>query len=194
MEDYLISMFIDNELNLGEKVEFVETVHGKNGFKELTVSLLEQEILLQDVASDTPYLPLPDRQRSFPEVFRPWVIPAVGFAAAMLLLVLIPLMQSPNIEVAQQSIDSKPHRFVVYYPETNKAELIGSFTNWCPVPMQRVGSSGYWALEIDLPTGEHRYSFLLGDGKQIADPTVTVREQDDFGGENSILNIAQRTI
>jgi hypothetical protein len=37
MLDYLISMFIDDELNLDNKIEFVETVHDDCKLKDETV-------------------------------------------------------------------------------------------------------------------------------------------------------------
>jgi 1,4-alpha-glucan branching enzyme len=82
------------------------------------------------------------------------------------------------------------HRFVIYQPEAKQAEIIGSFTNWAPVAMEKVGDSGYWAISLELPAGEHRYSYLLENGQQVADPTILAREQDDFGGENSIIKVA----
>ena len=47
MNDFLISMFIDNELAIDEKIEFVEEVHGCEAFKDETVELLRQEKLLR---------------------------------------------------------------------------------------------------------------------------------------------------
>ena len=55
--------------------------------------------------------------------------------------------------------------------------------------MERLSSSGYWAVTLNLFEGEHRYSYLVEDGQQIADPTVLSRERDDFGGENSIIEV-----
>ncbi len=46
MNDSLISLFIDDEMDLDEKVEFVETVHSSQVFTQETVDLLEQEKLL----------------------------------------------------------------------------------------------------------------------------------------------------
>ena len=53
--------------------------------------------------------------------------------------------------------------------------------------MHRLGSSGYWEIRLELPEGEHRYSYVLEGGQTFADPTVTAQELDDFGGKNSIL-------
>ena len=78
---------------------------------------------------------------------------------------------------------------MVYLPESSQARIVGTFTGWKPVPMERVGASGYWTLTLPVATGEQRYSYLIDDGKQIPDPTVAAREQDDFGGENSVIEI-----
>ena len=43
MQDYLISMFIDDELDLDHKIEFVEIVHEDRKFKDETVGFLRQE-------------------------------------------------------------------------------------------------------------------------------------------------------
>jgi hypothetical protein len=55
--------------------------------------------------------------------------------------------------------------------------------------MKRVGTSGYWEVTLDLPEGEHRFSYILEGNRRLADPTILTREHDDFGGENSILEV-----
>jgi hypothetical protein len=59
--------------------------------------------------------------------------------------------------------------------------------------MAPIGDSGYWELRLNLPYGEHRFAYILDGSQQVADPTVPVREPDDFGGENSILTVAAQT-
>ena len=44
-------------------------------------------------------------------------------------------------------------------------------------------------LALDLQPGEYRYSFILDGSRRVADPTVWVREKDDFGAENSVLEV-----
>ena len=46
MQDYLISMFIDDELDLDNKIEFVEIVHEDLNFKDETVGFLRQEKMI----------------------------------------------------------------------------------------------------------------------------------------------------
>lgn len=78
---------------------------------------------------------------------------------------------------------------MLYLPAIERASLVGTFTDWHPVAMERIGNSGYWSLTLQVPAGEHRYSILVDDGRLIADPTVATREQDDFGGENSVIEV-----
>jgi 1,4-alpha-glucan branching enzyme len=80
-----------------------------------------------------------------------------------------------------------PYRFVIFQPEAKEAHIVGSFTGWRTVPMRKVG--GYWQITLPLQAGEHRFSYLIDGRQQVTDPTLPVREPDDFGGENSILEV-----
>ena len=83
------------------------------------------------------------------------------------------------------------NRFVIYEPAASQVELVGSFTDWKRTAMMPIGNSGYWELRLELPFGEHRFAYILDGSKQITDPTLPVREKDDFGGENSILTVVE---
>ena len=197
MKDYLISMFIDNELDLDEKITFVETVHDEQAFKDETIDLLKQEKLLHaEMVYQMPQLRMPVKQEPVAGFFTPWIRPAALFAtglalgAAMLLIrpadTPLPVPSAAPSVVVNRQI---PHRFVIYRPDTSQAKIIGTFTRWQPVAMKKIGASGYWSLTLNLQEGEYQYSYLVEDGKQIIDPTVSEHIQDDFGGENSILSI-----
>lgn len=193
MKDYLISMFIDNELNLDEKIDFVETVHKEQGFKDEALDLLEQEKLLQaELAYQTPQVSLPFPKESKKYFSVPWLRPAALFSAGLALgaAILFVLPTSVPIPVPSPVASREvPHRFIIYRPNADHADIIGTFTRWQPVAMEKIGPSGYWGLTLNLPEGEYQYSYLVEDGQQIADPTVPERVQDDFGGENSILSV-----
>jgi 1,4-alpha-glucan branching enzyme len=89
----------------------------------------------------------------------------------------------------EQKISSVPYRFVIYVPDANQVDITGSFTGWKSLPMKKMGTTGYWEITLDLQEGEHRYSYILESGLQIPDPSVLARERDDFGGENSVLDV-----
>ena len=186
MNDYSISMYIDNELDLDEKINFVEVVHSDERFKDQAVELLEQEkLLLGDVALSTPDIKIPSKPQRKQNFIKLWLPSFAGFAAACVLLVGFYLTTSIPVSNSEEL-----HRFVIYQPDAVQAEIIGTFTGWAPVALEKIGGSGYWSISINLPEGEHHYSYLLENGQQIADPTVLIREQDGFGGENSIIRVS----
>jgi hypothetical protein len=181
MMDHIISMFLDNELGLDDKIDFISKVHGDKTFRDQTVELLEQEKFLRsDVVERTPQIKLPLKKSFVMPLWRP--IAAIGGALAAALLVLI--LSVPS-EISPQTI----HRFVIYRPDISHAEISGSFTNWQNRPMDRVGDTGYWEITLNVPKGEHRFIYILDGQQRFPDPTLPDREEDDFGGENSILSV-----
>ena len=186
MNDYFISMFIDNELDLDEKINFVEAVHKDKKFKEQNIELLEQEKQLQaQVGTYMAEMPIATKKSSKRSTFKFWVPSFAGFATACVLFIGFFMLWSTPVKINEEL-----HRFVIYQPNAGQARIVGDFTGWSPVAMKQIGESGYWSVSIGLPEGEHRYSYLLENGRQIADPTILAREQDDFGGENSIIKVS----
>lgn len=185
--DYLSSMYIDNEMGLDEKKQFVEKIRTDNAFYTQTLDLLTMEQLIED----QPVLPeatLENRWRppiwtSLARLFKPLGFAAVGFSTAVLMLFAV--FQSPAHPLCN-------NRFVLFEPAAGQVELVGSFTGWQRIAMKRIGSSGYWELNLQVVSGEHRFAYILDGSARIADPTLPAREADDFGGENSILSVEAR--
>jgi hypothetical protein len=186
MNDYLISMFIDDELDLDNKIEFVETVHEDRNFKEETVGFLRQEqIIRSDVVDRLPNVNVTLKERTGFSFWRPMGIFASGIATALIIFYFS--LQPPT----EPSLITR--RFVIYQPGVEQVEIAGSFTGWRTVPMTRAGVSDYWEITLDVPVGEHRFSYILEGDKRLADPTILSRERDDFGGENSIIEVNLHT-
>ncbi len=180
--DYHISMFMDHELGLDEKIEFVKKIHKDEEFYNRTLELMRQEkVIRSDPVEVIPSVRLREKRRwfSIPVFKAPWAFASSGAVVALVLLLIFSFRGTPPASVHQ--------RFVIYKPEVNKVEISGSFTDWKLLPLKRIGSSGYWQIELDIPQGEHRYTYILEERERVADPTILTREQDDFGGENSIL-------
>lgn len=198
MDDRLISLFIDDELEFAEKTKFVRSVRDDQTFAQETLDMLSFEENLRTIPEACKErLPgrFPAQQvgqkkfRLFPDLFSGWLGSAAGFAAALLVAALIyPLLQLTG-QQARPVVEN--HRFVLYHPESSEARLVGTFTGWKPVEMARVGNNGYWTITLPLPPGEHRYSFLLEDSIPIPDPTISSRETDDFGGQNSVITVGR---
>jgi hypothetical protein len=182
MKDKLISMFIDDEMDLDEKIEFVEHIHKDSSFMVRAIEFLNLEKYLEaEVVEQVPMVSAPEKKISS-RLFRPMHLAAASLAAAAALFAF--LFWPVHQEMAKPN---EPYRFVIYRPDVAEAAIAGDFTGWGNVPLQRIGSSGYWEVSLNLPRGEHRYIFILGGTTRVPDPTVMTREKDDFGGENSIL-------
>lgn len=185
--DYLSSMYIDNEMDLYEKKLFVEKVRSDRAFYTQTLDLLDQEQLIR---KQPDMRELTSKQRWRPPVwdslkrfFRPLGFATAGFSAAV--LILLSVFKPPVMPLCS-------NRFVLFEPAAGQVELAGSFTGWQRIPMQRIGSSGYWEINLPVPSGEHRFAYILDGNRRIPDPTLPASEKDDFGGENSILSVEER--
>ena len=186
MKDYLISSYIDDELDLDEKIEFVETVNEQMAFKDEAVDLLHQEKQVRsEVVDRVPSVALREKSRFAVPFWRPAGIFAAGLAAALLVMFFVTPQQEQTLLTT--------HRFVLYQPDANRVEITGSFLDWQAVPMQKSGTSGYWEVVLEVPSGEHRLCYILEGRRRIPDPTIPIREKDDFGGENSILAVNLKT-
>ncbi len=186
MKEDLISSYIDDELELDDKIEFVETVHEQEAFKEEAIDLLQQEKLMRsEVVDRVPAVAFPERRRFTIPFWRPAGMFAAGLAAALLVIFFV----TPQQELPVPTM----HRFVLYQPDVKQVEITGSFLGWAAVPMKRSGTSGYWEAVLEVPAGEHRLCYIIEGRKRIPDPTIPIREKDDFGGENSILAVNMKT-
>lgn len=178
----LISLFIDDELTLDDKMTFVERVHTEKAYKDDAMDLLQQEKLLcADVVDRVPSVHMARTKNwiaFFVKPLRPVGLLAAGFAAAILVM----LLNMPS----QESL-SCANRFVLYQPDVEQVEISGTFTDWKRIPLQKIGSSGYWDITLNLPQGEHRFTYIIEGDRHMLDPTISIREQDDFGGWNSII-------
>ena len=68
MNHQIISLFIDDELTLNEKIEFVEEVHGSKPFKNEAIELLQQEKLLR--SDPVEHIPERKLKASRPHILR----------------------------------------------------------------------------------------------------------------------------
>jgi len=180
--DQLTSLFIDDEMTMNDKISFVGHLKKVPSTADEILHLLKQEILIRgEVVTHIPKntfatITTWEKIRAF--VVQPKSLITASLAAAVAVLILV--LSSPQVTL-------QPNRFVIYRPDVSRAEITGSFTDWQRVPMKAVGNSGYWEIVLALPEGEHRFSYILNGQDSFPDPTILTREQDDFGGQNSVL-------
>lgn len=180
--DHLTSLFIDDEMTMDDKISFVHHLKNAPSTADEALHLLKQEMLIRgEVVTHIPKSTFAtttawEKIRAF--MVQPKSLVTASLAAAVAVLILV--LSSPQVTL-------QPNRFVIYRPDVTRAEITGTFTDWKRVPMQAVGSSGYWEIILALPEGEHRFSYILNGQDSFPDPTILTREQDDFGGQNSVL-------
>ncbi len=182
----LISLFIDNELSIEEKCLFLKKVRDDTPFFLDSLQMLRQEMLIRSDVVDRapqPDIRLPKKWLvTIKNLFRPAVLVPAAVACAILFLIVLP----------SDKTKENLNRFVIYRPDVSQVEIVGSFTDWKRVPLQKIGTSGYWEGMFRLSVGEHRYSYILEGNKPYADPTILSMEKDDFGGMNSIIRVGGR--
>jgi Glycogen recognition site of AMP-activated protein kinase len=186
--DHLISMYLDNELSLGQKCDFVKKVHHEVNFYNNAVEFLEQEKVLHSVLNQKAPVTKPVK------ILKSRVIRMTAQAMAAVLILTLSFISGNYLQKTQQTASLEEdrdiyRRFVIHQKETDQVEIVGSFTHWEKIPLVRSGKEGYWEVTLKLPSGEHRYSFVINGNQHRPDPTVQDREMDDFGSSNSILQI-----
>ncbi|MGC8925870.1 MAG: glycogen-binding domain-containing protein [Calditerrivibrio sp.] len=188
MKEILISQFIDDELSLIEKKEFVINVKEDEHFFNETIDMIDSEVMIRKKIGK--------KAENFKEVEykKSGNLKKILLFAAMIMIGIVFVIKSINFVKNEgnihqaKSTDKKEYRFVIYEENVGNVELAGSFTNWEKIPLKRVGETNYWEIVIEIPKGEHRYAFII-NGKIVADPTALMVEQDDFGHINSILEV-----
>ena len=81
--------------------------------------------------------------------------------------------------------------FSFHDDEARGVGLAGDFNAWDPSRTQLVkGADGVWSAGVaGLPPGRHRYKFVVDGVRWVDDPTNGLKEPDEFGGFNSVLNV-----
>jgi hypothetical protein len=189
--EHLQSMYIDDELSLNEKGQFITLIHQDSGYYQDTQALLTQEQHLAAALRQTAPAPARAPRR------KPWygwrLLPFPGQVAVAVMATLFGLVLGNYLPGLSDRETGEPtpvyHRFVLHEADANQVEIVGSFTHWKKIPLLQSGSDGYWEITMQLPVGEHRYSFVVGGHRHLPDPTVQAKETDDFGSANSILRI-----
>lgn len=70
-------------------------------------------------------------------------------------------------------------------PGATRVELMADFTDWLPVPLERIAPDT-WELPTRVAPGTYRVSVRVDDGEWGAPPGVPGRK-DEFGGEGGVV-------
>jgi hypothetical protein len=79
-----------------------------------------------------------------------------------------------------------PNRLVrLRAPGATSVEIMGDFTDWQPVPLEKKGRNE-WRAVIPIPNGTHRMNLRVNQGDWGVPPGIPVLD-DDFGGVVGVL-------
>ena len=111
----------------------------------------------------------------------------IGFAAHRPddALTTAPAPLGPDVRVGTARPGTDRRVLVVRIPAASTVEIMGDFTAWMPVTLQRT-SAVEWRGEFALPDGAHRANIRVDGGAWVALPG-TPQVDDDFGGRSSLL-------
>ena len=81
-------------------------------------------------------------------------------------------------------------QFVLVQKAATKVAIVGDFNSWdrshSKFQAHHIGG-GVWTVTAPVPTGHHRYSFVVDDTLWLADPSAPSASDHDFGVPKSAL-------
>lgn len=127
------------------------------------------------------------------------------FRFFLLIIILISISCSGKMFSIIKDKLPKPHKvkggyiFQFFAPAAKSVNLAGDFNNWGGTlngnrfdpsidPMQDEDGDGVWVIVRELNPGRYEYKFVLDNGvKWESDPSNPFKEDDGYGGKNSII-------
>ena len=80
-------------------------------------------------------------------------------------------------------MDPEQVEFTLEAPGAEQVEIMGDFTDWSPVLMERVRPGGVWRLRLPAASGLHRVNVRYDGGAWVTPPLTRV-VRDEFGKES----------
>lgn len=151
MNDELISLFIDDELNLDDKMVFVETVHSDSVFTEETLGLLKQEKLLTTPISIN--RPMPPKF-SFKRLWS-FRLPFNALAAVLATAMIIMFIVWPETKCQNVTRMAKSERYF------EPVEIASMLIRGATLPVIFSDRYRYWKYPVEFSPGENGYSYFL---------------------------------
>ncbi len=84
---------------------------------------------------------------------------------------------------------SKTVTFSLNAPDAKDVAISGDFNNWERTSLKRSSPKDkVWRKDFNLKPGRYEYKFVI-DGNWITDPSNTNRTWNNYGSENSVIEI-----
>lgn len=103
---------------------------------------------------------------------------------------LLSLHEAIPQKAYEPSAEQEEILFRVRAPRARQVFIVGSFNQWKSgeLPLRGPDEDGYWYASVILPQGAHQYKFVV-DGTWTVDPENPLKDEDGFGGINSVVEI-----
>lgn len=113
-----------------------------------------------------------------------------GAAAALLTVALIKSGPGDG-----QSSGTQVVQFVYVGREASRVYLVGDFNDWEPsaTPLQRSVTGAVWSVTLSLAPGQYRYAFIVDDERWVVDEAAPRAPEDEFGAQNSVIVVEDRS-
>jgi hypothetical protein len=168
--------FEDSQQEKELKKYIVEGLNSEVKEERTRLSGLENRVLnkLRGKSNERDYVP------SF---FRYFPSPKLALVTSLAIVLVAGLVAGFFIGgfVTPISSSTRGFTFVIAYPEAQRVELAGDFTNWQPRRLKK-RSGGIWAIKLDLEPGRYEYNFIINDDRWVPDPRAAeyVRSYDNL--------------
>jgi len=89
----------------------------------------------------------------------------------------------------------EPVQFVLVAPTARSVAVVGDFNDWGLNDSALVATNheGVWSVTAPVPTGVHRYAYVVNGKDWVADPSAPRSASDDFGMPSSVLVVEGST-
>jgi Glycogen recognition site of AMP-activated protein kinase len=98
--------------------------------------------------------------------------------------------QRPVVELSHE-----PVQFVLVAPSARSVAVVGDFNDWGlnDSALMATNHDGVWSVTAPVPTGVHRYAYVVNGKDWVADPSAPRSAGDDFGMPSSVLVVEEST-
>ncbi len=217
-EPELLHRFVDNELTVDERLQFLVRLGRDEALREQLIELEQLAAAARRLAR--PQLPADFVSRVLDRTAVPadqsaglqagkrnglwtprtltWSLGGLAVAASLLLLVgtvTVMMLREPralSVATAGAPGGDSPVlvRLVVLRPGAASIQIAGDFNGWNPARTSLTQvATGTWSVTIPLPPGRYEYQLVVDGHEWIADPFAAEQNDDGFGSRNAILDV-----
>lgn len=113
-----------------------------------------------------------------------WAVAVAAGVVAIATFGILRGRQQPPVAVGHE-----PVQFVLVAPTAKSVAVVGDFNDWGLNDSALVATNheGVWSVTAPVPTGVHRYAYVVNGKDWVADPSAPRSAGDDFGMPSSVL-------